>query len=81
MREQFQAELDAVSATLVEMAGMVKTAMENATTALLTADLTLAEKVIADDLIIDEAQHELDEINRVIGTVEKIELMSLLSRG
>ena len=60
MREQFQAELDAVSATLVEMAGMVKTAMENATTALLTADLTLAEKVIADDLIIDEAQHELD---------------------
>lgn len=60
MREQFQEELDAVSATLVEMAGMVKAAMENATTALLTADLTLAEKVIADDLIIDEIQHELD---------------------
>jgi len=60
MREQFQEELDAVSATLVQMAGMVKTAMENATTALLTADLTLAEKVIADDLIIDEIQHELD---------------------
>ena len=55
--------------------------MENATTALLTADLTLAEKVIADDLIIDEAQHELDEINRVIGTVEKIELMAMLTRG
>jgi len=60
MREQFQEELDAVSSTLVQMAGMVKTAMENATTALLTADLTLAEKVIADDLIIDEMQHELD---------------------
>ncbi len=60
MREQFQEELDAVSSTLVEMAGMVKAAMENATTALLTADLTLAEKVIADDLIIDEIQHELD---------------------
>jgi len=28
-----------------------------------------------------QAQHELDEINRVIATVEKIELMSLLSRG
>lgn len=27
------------------------------------------------------AQKELDEINRVIATVEKIELMSLLSRG
>jgi phosphate transport system protein len=42
------------------MAGLVKTAMQNATTALLTADLALAEKVIADDLIIDEIQHELD---------------------
>ena len=60
MREQFQEELDAVSSTLVDMAGLVKTAMENATTALLTADLALAEKVIADDLIIDEIQHELD---------------------
>ena len=46
MREQFQEELDAVSSTLVDMAGLVKTAMQNATTALLTADLALAEKVI-----------------------------------
>ena len=60
MREQFQEELDGVSATLVQMAGLVQTAMDNATTALLTADLTLAEKVIADDIIIDEMQHELD---------------------
>jgi phosphate transport system protein len=60
MREQFQGELDGVSATLVQMAGLVKVAMENATTALLTADLSLAEKVIADDSIIDEIQHELD---------------------
>jgi phosphate transport system protein len=60
MREQFQAELDGVSATLVQMAGLVRVAMDNATTALLTADLTLAEKVIADDAIIDEMQHELD---------------------
>jgi len=60
MREQFQEGLDGVGTTLVEMAGLVKIAMENATTALLTADLSLAEKVIADDLIIDEMQHELD---------------------
>jgi phosphate transport system protein len=60
MRERFQEELDGVSATLVEMAGLVKVAMENATTALLTADLTLAEKVIAEDLIIDQIQHDLD---------------------
>ena len=60
MRDQFQEELEGVTTTLVQMAGLVKIAMENATTALLTADLTLAEKVIADDLIIDEIQHELD---------------------
>jgi phosphate transport system protein len=60
MREQFQEELDGVSATLVQMAGLVRIAMDNATTALLTADLTLAEKVIADDTIIDDMQHELD---------------------
>ena len=60
MRERFQEELDGVSTTLVEMAGLVKIAMENATTALLTADLNLAEKVIAEDLIIDQIQHDLD---------------------
>jgi phosphate transport system protein len=60
MRDQFQEELESVSATLVQMAGLVKVAMNNATTALLTADLTLAEKVIADDAIIDEIQHDLD---------------------
>ena len=60
MRERFQEELDGVSSTLVEMAGLVKIAIENATTALLTADLTLAEMVIAEDLIIDQIQHDLD---------------------
>jgi phosphate transport system protein len=60
MREQFQEELNSVSATLVSMAALVKTAMENATTALLTADLALAEKVIAEDSVVDEIQHELD---------------------
>jgi len=60
MREQFHEELDAVTATLVQMAGLVKIALENATTALLTADLDLSEKVIAEDSIVDEIQHELD---------------------
>jgi hypothetical protein len=30
---------------------------------------------------LEQAQKEIDAINRVIATVEKIELMSLLSRG
>jgi phosphate transport system protein len=42
------------------MAGLVKSSLESATTALLTADRSLAEKVISDDLIIDEIQHQLD---------------------
>jgi phosphate transport system protein len=60
MRDQFHEELDSVSTTLVQMAGLVKIAMENATTALLTADLALAEKVIQEDTIIDDIQHDLD---------------------
>ena len=42
------------------MAGLVKIAMNDATTALLTVDLNAAEKVIAADDVIDEIQHELD---------------------
>jgi len=30
---------------------------------------------------LEKAQNEIDEINRVVNTVEKIELMSMLSRG
>ena len=60
MREQFIADLESINSTLVEMAGLVKSSLESATTALLTADRSLAEKVISDDLIIDEIQHQLD---------------------
>jgi hypothetical protein len=30
---------------------------------------------------LEKAQQEIDAINQVLGTVEKLELMSLLSRG
>jgi phosphate transport system protein len=60
MRERFKQELAGINASLVEMTGLVKVTMENATTALLTADLNLAEKVIAEDIIIDQIQHDLD---------------------
>ena len=42
------------------MASRVKVAMSDATTALLNADLALAEKVIAADSEIDTIQHDLD---------------------
>ena len=60
MRDAFHDELDAITQTLVDMAMLVKNATKDSTTALLTADLALAEKVIAQDDVIDSMQHELD---------------------
>jgi phosphate transport system protein len=60
MRDAFHDELDGISQSLLQMASLVKVAMESATTALLTPDLTLAEKVITEDSVIDSIQHDLD---------------------
>ena len=60
MRNAFHDELDGIGTTLLQMAGLVKIAMNDATSALLTVDLGGAEKVIAADNIIDDIQHELD---------------------
>ena len=60
MRNAFHEELDAIGASLLQMAGLVKQAMGDATTAILTVDLTVAEKVIAADTVIDDVQHDLD---------------------
>jgi len=60
MRNAFHDELDSIGTSLLQMVGLVRVAMNDATTALLTVDLTIAEKVIAADGVIDEIQHELD---------------------
>jgi phosphate transport system protein len=60
MRDAFHEELDAINNTLVDLSHRVDKAIEQATHALLTADLALAEQVIADDRQIDEIQHALD---------------------
>ena len=60
MRNAFHDELDGIGTTLLQMAGLAKIAMHDATTAILTVDLNCAEKVIAADNVIDEIQHELD---------------------
>lgn len=61
MREIFDAELKALGEDLEAMAHRVKHAIESAGQALATADLALAESVIADDLAIDQLQRQLDE--------------------
>lgn len=60
LRTAFQDELDGVTQTLSELSSLVSSAITQATHALLTADLSEAEAVIAADDRVDEIQHELD---------------------
>ena len=53
MRATYHDDLDSISTSLVEMTNLVGSAMSRATTALLDADLTLAEMVIAGDEHVD----------------------------
>ena len=61
MRAAFQNELQVLRDGLMEMNSLVATALEDASKALLTGDLALAEKVIVRDQEIDDLQAELDE--------------------
>ena len=61
MRDIFHEELEGITAQQLKMTALVKDAIEQATLALLTADLQTAEKVIQDDVAVDSIQHDLDE--------------------
>ncbi|WP_324650400.1 phosphate signaling complex protein PhoU [Georgenia sp. H159] len=61
MREIFMQELAQVGDDLQRMSRLVIDAIENASTALQTADLQLAESVIRADEEIDEIERSLDE--------------------
>jgi phosphate transport system protein len=63
MRQVFQQELSEVQDRLVEIAELVKVAITDATTAFNESDLVLAEKVIEDDVKIDERALSLDELS------------------
>jgi len=60
MRNAFQEELDSIHDTLVKMGKLVEESMSEATKALLQPNLEIAEKVIKNDDVIDDMQHELD---------------------
>ena len=60
IRSAYQDELDGVSQSLVDLTNMVTASMVKASKAIQSADLTLAEEVIASDFKIDDFQHELD---------------------
>ena len=66
MRAQFEGELEDITGRLVEMTGMVGSSMARATTALLDADLALAEGVIEADRFLDEMAVGLEEQVQVL---------------
>lgn len=60
MRDAYHVELDTITDAVVEMTNMVGSAMAKATTALLSADLQLAEAVIAADEAVDEVYRDTE---------------------
>ena len=61
MRDSYREELDDINAALVAMANAVGSAMSTATTALLDADVALADLVIAGDKDIDETRESIEQ--------------------
>jgi phosphate transport system protein len=61
MREQFHGELSSLSDHMVEMTHLVRSAIADATQALLDADLERAESVIAADERVDALQAVIEE--------------------
>jgi len=61
MRTIFTAEMSQLAEDLVDMAEHVKSAIHRATEALAKKDLDLAQKVIADDVKLDNMENRVDE--------------------
>ncbi|WP_433180270.1 phosphate signaling complex protein PhoU [Actinoallomurus sp. CA-150999] len=61
MRDAYHEELDGLSDKLVEMTRLVRSAMTRASTALLDADLRLAEEVISTDEQVNKLETEIEE--------------------
>jgi len=60
MRDSYREQLDDILADLVHMSQVVSSAVRSSTTALLEADIHLAEQVITDDLKLDQKQTEVE---------------------
>lgn len=60
MRDSYREQLDDILADLVQMSQVVSAAVRSATTALLEAEIHLAEQVITDDLELDQMQADIE---------------------
>jgi len=70
MRESYETELAQIDITLVAMADLVGTAIQNATNALLADDLSMAEVVIAGDAEINKLNSDVEEISLLIAALQ-----------
>lgn len=61
MRDAYHEELDGLSDKLVEMTRLVRSAMARASTALLDADLRLAEEVISADEQVNKIESDIED--------------------
>ena len=61
MREAYHEQLDDLLADLVQMSQAVSSAVRSSTTALLEADLHLAERVISEDDLLDAGQVDIEQ--------------------
>ena len=61
MRDTYREQLDDILADLVHMSQQVSSAVRNSTTALLEADIHLAEQVISEDDVLDAKQTEIEQ--------------------
>ena len=59
MRDSYREQLDDILAELVHMTQVVSSTVRSSTTALLEADLRLAEQVITEDQKLDAKQAEI----------------------
>jgi phosphate transport system protein len=62
MRDAYHEDLDAITDKLVQMAALVGSMIGRATTALLDADIELAEKVISGDEQVDAVYRQVEEL-------------------
>ena len=60
MRDSYREQLDDILADLVQMCQVVSAAVRSSSTALLEADIQLAEVVISEDLKLDEMQADIE---------------------
>ena len=61
MREAYHEQLDDLLADLVQMSQAVSSAVRSSTTALLEADIHLAERVISEDELLDAGQVDIEQ--------------------